>query len=517
MTFRGTLRPFQGEAHDRMVERGRILLAMDMGTGKTPTTIAAVETLIGEGKVDSGLVVVPASLKYQWKKQIDKFTDGANVLVVNGTPEERARQYRRIKAGETEYAVLNYEQVVNDWQWVRDLPRDFVVCDEVQAIKSFAAKRSKMIKRLSAEYIFGLSGQPLENRPEDVYSIMQWIDDDVLGRFDIFDKTFIVRDSFGRPKRYKNLPTLHRRLGEAMVRVTRDEVKDQMPAVTEETILIDFDKAGANLYRKIVKDLLNELAKVQGSSFNVMEHYGAGGGSKAQLEQRGRIMSRLTCLRMLCDHPELLHVSADAFDDPDCVAGSIYASALKKANALDSLKASPKLDVTVDLIKSILEADPRNKIVVFAFFKPTLHLLKAATNKVAGSVVYTGDLNAKQKQFAVEKFEGDKTCRLFLSSDAGGVGLDLPNANYLISYDLPWSAGKMDQRNSRIIRLSSEFENVTLINMLMRGSIEERQYAMLEQKRAIASAVIDGKGIEKGGNLSLSLSTLKEFLEETEV
>jgi SNF2 family DNA or RNA helicase len=96
--------------------------------------------------------------------------------------------------------------------------------------------------------------------------------------------------------------------------------------------------------------------------------------------------------------------------------------------------------------------------------------------------------------------------------------VDLPNANYLISADLPWSAGKLDQRNARIIRLSSEFEAVTLIYMLMAGSIEERQFDMLAQKQAIASAIVDGKGYDrKTGRLDLDLKTLSAFLQESEV
>lgn len=517
--FTGKLWDFQQECSDRMVERGKLLVAMDMGTGKTPTTIHAIETLIDAGEVGGGLIVAPASLKYQWKRQINKFTDGANVIVVDGTPDQRKRQYIRIKNGETEYAIINYEQVLNDWRWVRDLPRDFVVGDEIQAIKGFQAKRSMRMKMLQANILYGLSGQPLENRPEDVYSIMQWIDDQVLGRFDLFDKTFIVRNSFGKVQRYKNLPTLNGRLMTAMVRRTRDEpeVAAQMPKVSEQTVLVDFDKPGATLYRKITRQLLADLADVRSGGFNVFEHYNGGGGSRAENEKRGKIMAKLTCLRMLCDNPELLHISADHYEDLESKLGSQYAAILKRNGDLDALKTSPKLKETIDLVGTILEENPRNKVVLFSFFKPNLRIIQVAMQGMTGSVLFTGDLNAKRKDTVKQQFEKDPNTRLFLSSDAGGAGLDLPNANFLISYDLPWSAGKMDQRNSRIIRLSSEFTNVTLINILMRGSIEERQYNMLEEKRAIASAVVDGKGIDSQGRLVLGLGTLKEFLEDATV
>ena len=136
-------------------------------------------------------------------------------------------------------------------------------------------------------------------------------------------------------------------------------------------------------------------------------------------------------------------------------------------------------------------------------------------DKMTGSVLFTGDLNAKERHEVKKEFQDDPRIRVFLSSDAGGVGVDLPQANYLCNYDLPWSAGKMDQRNARIIRLSSEWEFITLLNFMVKGSIEERQYAMLEQKRAIASAVVDGTGINVKGQLELSLSTLSEFIGAT--
>jgi SNF2 family DNA or RNA helicase len=105
---------------------------------------------------------------------------------------------------------------------------------------------------------------------------------------------------------------------------------------------------------------------------------------------------------------------------------------------------------------------------------------------------------------------------LFLSSDAGGYGVDLPVANYLISYDLPWSAGKLDQREARIIRLSSEFPHVNIVSFVMKGSIEERQYEMLQEKRNINKAFIDG-GHDNQGNFQLNLGALSSFLTNSEV
>lgn len=491
-----------------------------MGLGKTVITIAAIEQLIEDGEVGGGLIIVPASLKFQWQRMIREFThEEANILVVDGPPKRREEQYRVLRAGEAEYGIITYDQVVNDWEIVRSLPRDYIVIDEATAIKNFQPKRSKRVKRLSARFKWALTGQPIENRAEEVFSIMQWVDPDVLGSFDTFDKTFIIRDGFGRVLRYKNLDTLHNVLDKAMVRRTRDDVADQLPRVVEESILVDFYPAEAAVYRHIVTDLLVEIQQAMGwGNFNL---YGFYSGADDMIEARGRVMSRLTCLRMLCDSPELLRRSADLYDGvvdvPGIRGGSEYASELKAQNLIGGLKGSPKLQATVELITEILEADPDNKIVLFSFFKHMLDLIEEATAAKTRSVKFTGSMNSQDRDISIQTFKSDPECRLFLSSDAGGYGVDLPQANFLISFDLPWSAGKWDQRNARIIRLSSTFPKVTLISMLMAGSIEERQYDMLQQKSRIGAAVMDGKGIDTKGGLSLTLDSLSEFLRLSQV
>ena len=136
MSFTGTLLPYQVEAVEAMVDRKKMLVAYDLGLGKTVLTIAALEQLKDEGKItEPGIVICLSSLKYQWAEQIRKFTDGAaNTVVVDGTPSKRAEQY--VTAETADYVILNYEQVVNDWEYVQHLARGFVVCDEATAIST---------------------------------------------------------------------------------------------------------------------------------------------------------------------------------------------------------------------------------------------------------------------------------------------------------------------------------------------------------------------------------------------
>lgn len=501
-----------------------MLVAYDLGLGKTVLTIAALERLMDENKVkEPGLIICLSSLKYQWANEIRKFTNGtSNALVVDGTKAQREKQYQEVLNWRTsgiDYVVLNYEQVVNDWELIKKLPRGFVVLDEATAIKSFRAKRSKHVKRLgNASYRFALTGTPIENgKPEELFSIMQFVDSGVLGRFDIFDKAFIVRNGFGGVDRYRNLPTLHTKLKEASVRKSQKDpdVAPYLPdSIHKDPILIPLDRKSAKLYDKIVKDVLADLEEAQslfGSSFNILAHYGyeSSYGGPAD-EIRGKIMSKIGCLKMLCQHPDLLRTSSDKFLQMNG-QGSSYANELVANGYLDGITSSNKFNALIDYVKDFLEQNESNKVVIFATYVDILDKIRDAVGSDICRL-YSGKLDAKTKEGNKIEFNTNPGVRVLISSDAGGYGVDLPAANLLINYDLPWSSGAATQRNGRIKRASSTWPSIVIQDILTAGSIEVRQYEALQQKNAVASAVIDGEGINDKGGVELTVGSLSSFL-----
>lgn len=490
-----------------------MLLGMVMGAGKTPTTLGAVEQLHDQGDVDRCLVIVPASLKYQWAREIAKFTD-AKCTVIDGAKTKRNAQWRLAK--NSRYVIVNPETLANDTDMVGTIQA--VVIDESTMIKNRAAKRSRLLKKIgrTVPYRFALTGQPIENRPEELFSIMEFVDKDVLGDFKSFDRTFIVRDSWGKPLRYRNLDVMHKVMRECMVRKTREDIQDQLPDIIHQVIPVPFDARGASLYRDISYDLLTQISQITTKGrgdFSLWAHYNGGNGDEAQ----GQIMARLTVLRMLCDNPSLITESAKEYNDPNSRFGSQYASDIVKQGLLVGVNKAPKLEACVEYIQQVLDESPENKVVLFSFFKRNLRLLKEATKDLTDSVMFMGGMDAESRDASKQRFATDPNCRLFLSSDAGGYGVDLPMANYLISYDLPWSSGKLEQREARIIRLSSEFPHVTIATFVMQGSIEERQYEMLQMKRSVNEAFIDGKHHDNDGSMELNLDTLSAFLRESSV
>ena len=536
-------------------------------THNTPITISILEHLLDEEKVECGLVIVPSSLKYQWNgdRGFPLFAPDANVVVIDGdggerceadtkagdrcgntakpgqklcgvhgghdTPaskneaEERRRHQYEHAAAWAEYIVLGYSQVVDDWQFVKRLPADFVVFDEAQAIKNPGSDRSQKMEKLLRRarkrnnMIIGLTGQPLEDKPEDVFHVCAGIDPDVLGHPQIFDMTFVVRNKYGKPVRYNNLPLLKKTLDEnIMVRVGRTDIEEFLPERDHVQYTVPFDETTRKVYRHIVEDLVVELSEMQGAKkFDLAAHYSGAQMSKAEAAQRGKIMSRLVCARMVCDHPMLLEMSADLYaasasgEMGALKAGSVYAHELKEQGILAALPRGkgPKMREVVDEVRGILRADPANKVVVFSFFKPTLAWLAHALRNETESVIYHGGVAAKRRNELKEKFNNDPAVRLFLSSDAGGAGVDLPGANYLINYDLPFSAGKLEQRNARIDRMSSTFEHTVLMDFVMEGSVEEFYADVTEARAKTASAGIDGVGAR---SVTLPATSLKGFL-----
>lgn len=524
-----TLYPYQNEAVDRILDLGYGLVAYEMGLGKTLVGIAVIEELLAQDKITSALIVVPSGLRYQWAESIARFTDvttttkqvkneeiiiptPAYCTIIDGTPAARAKQYDDIAQQRPEYVIVSYNQVVSDFEKIAPLATGCVVIDEATAIKGFKAQRTKAVKALHPSYPVALTGTPLENRPEEVYSIMEFVRPGYLGSHYSFDTKYIVRNHFGGVRRYRNLDVLHKHLAPVMIRKTRldPDVAPYMPTVDHTEKYVGMSAKTARLYREIAEEIVEELrANPVIGNFDLSAYYR--GESDQDMSTQGRVMARMMALQMLCDHPDLLRMSAQKFVDTSGADGSKYAFDLHEAGKLAGLNGSEKMDAVVEDVRALLDSNPRNKIIVFSFFKSMLTLLQQAWSEY-DSVIYNGDMSPHEKAAAKARFQQRPECRIFIASDAGGYGVDLPEANYLINVDLAESAGKMDQRNARHVRAGSAHDNVYVVNYLVEGSIEERTFQRLKFKRAVSRAVVDGKRTGENGVIENAVDTLTAFL-----
>lgn len=426
--------------------RGRCILGDDMGLGKTPQTMAAIELLAKERGIQRVLVIAPASVKYQWEGEIRKFTD-RSVQVIEGLRDDRDQLY----AQETFYRLVNYEQVVRDLDALNAWHPDVVVLDEAQRIKNWEAKTSRAVKKLRSRYALVLTGTPLENKLEELYSIVQFVDDRRLGPAFEFLHEHRMIDASGNLVGYRNLDKIRERLAPIFIRRTRAEVLTQLPPRTDNTVYVEmseqqrvpYEEQRTNLARLLGKGVLSDL-------------------------DRKRILACIVNMRLLCD-------STFLFDK--------------------QTRVSPKLDEFAEVLRQILDSGD-HKVVVFSQWETMLTL--AAADMREASIDYAllhGGMQGKERKAVLERFKNEPQCRIFLSTDAGGVGLNLQTADTVINLELPWNPAVLEQRIARVHRMGQQ-RPVRVINFVTRGSIEERVLKAIEAKKSLFAGVFDGDSDE---------------------
>ncbi len=493
--------------------------------------IGIAEELLGAGSISTSLIVVPANLKYQWAAKIAAFTDIPTMekkvrtrtitipqapygIVIDGTPQQRDKQYSSV-TDETDYIICGYANILDDTYLLEDLGCEFVVIDEASAIKNPGSQISQCMKALfMPEYRLALTATPVENMPEELWSIMGWVDPEVLGRWEFFEKTYVDRHYNGRVTKYKNLPVLHARVAPAMWRKTRNdpEVAPYFPEVDEDEWYVPMDRDLRRVYNQIGLDLYSKLKSVkQSGSFDPSSVY-TGSGKLDEGSKVGALMARHQALEMLLDHPDLLVHSALKYQEGKG-HGSKYCYQVWQDGILDDLLESQKVNFLRDKVAEILEFDDKSKILVFTRFVPMLEIIEDILG--VACVQYHGGMNTSAKAAAVQRFTEDPDCRVFLSSHAGAYGCDMYMANWLINLDQHQSAGGADQINGRHDRPSSEFKHIAIRNLVVEGSVEERNLLRLDWKRKVAAATVDGRGADKLGRVQNDLVTLTKFLEDT--
>jgi SNF2 family DNA or RNA helicase len=516
------LYPYQEPAVDLFLGRGSLLVAYEMGLGKTPIAIACCESLLGNKDITRALLVVPASLRYQWAMSLAAFTDlptqvrvlrGQEItiphsdacVIVDGPAAARRDQLcSAIRTG-AEYVICSYETVTSDTRYIKRLKPGLVVLDEASAIKNFGAQRTRRVKTaLMSDYRLALTGTPVENKPEEVFSIMEWVDPNVLGSFDLFDRAYIERDKNGSVIRHKNTHLLHRKLDSAMSRRSRKDpdVASYLPDVDHDQWYIDMDSATRQCYELMADDLLQALLAIKGRGNFDLGAYYAGNQSFDENSGIGKVMARQQAIEMFLDHPQLVFNS-----------GTEYCQSLRPM-LMDIVNSEPKLGFLTSKVSQIMQY-PDNKLLIFSRYPYMLDLIEndfKVDDPDWHCVQYHGGMNAKDKAAAIAQYTNDPDCRVFLSSHAGAYGTDMRMANYLINYDLPWSGGTWDQINGRHQRVSSEFGTVFVRDLVMRDTIEERKLAILKHKLKIAEAVIDGKA-PKTGRIDNDLVSLTAWLQ----
>jgi superfamily II DNA or RNA helicase len=446
--LRHPLLPYQREGMLHLAFGERVLLADEMGLGKTVQAIAACELLARRKSIQRVLVVCPASLKAEWEEQIARFTDRPARSVFGARPA-RLATYREPSF----FTIVNYEQVLGDAADINEiLHADVVVLDEAQRIKNWQIKTARRVKSLHSPYAFVLTGTPVENRIDELYSIIQYLDPELVGPLFRFNRDFYELDERGRPVDYKNLGELRRRLQPVMLRRRKSDVEAELPGRTMKTYFVPMVEEQAVRYQEYKNQAARLLAIAQRRPLIPKEFE--------------RLQMLLACMRMICDTPAIL--------DPTC-------------------RVSPKLEELEGILSDLLE-EPERKIIVFSEWERMLELVRELAAELGVEAAWhTGSVPQQRRRAEIVRFKQDPACRLFLSTDSGSVGLNLQVASAVVNVDLPWNPAKLEQRIARAWR-KNQTRSVTVVNLVCEDSIEHQILHLLGHKQALADGVLDGQG-----------------------
>jgi hypothetical protein len=442
--------PYQREGMLHLAFTERALLADEMGLGKTIQAIAACALLHRLGKAARVLVVTPASLKTEWEEQIQRFTTLPYRLVFGG---RRARLDTYAAGDAPFFTLVNYEQVIRDALDLNARLRpDIVVLDEAQRIKNWNTKTAQAIKRLRSRYAFVLTGTPIENRIDELYSLMEFINPAALGPLFRFNREYYDLDARGKPAGYRNLALLHQRIKPFLLRRRKADVETELPARTERNHFVP-------------------LTPGQQASYDDHETAAARLASIAKRRpltqpEQDKLMRELAMMRMICDTNYIL--------DPDD-------------------RACPKMDELARVLETCRENEDV-KVIVFSEWERMLELARACCERLnVGCAWHTGAVPQRRRRAEINLFKSDPECRVFLSTDSGGLGLNLQNASVVINCDLPWNPARLEQRIARAWR-KNQTRPVTVVNLVAENTIEHRMLGTLAEKQALADGVLDLRG-----------------------
>ncbi len=444
---KATLFPYQREGMLHLAFTERALLADEMGLGKTIQAIAACALLHRLGKARRVLVVTPASLKTEWEEQIQRFTDLPCQLVFGNRP-------KRMAAYESApfFTLVNYEQIVPDVLEVNARLRpDVVVLDEAQRIKNWNTKTAQAVKRLRSRYAFVLTGTPIENRIDELHSLMDFLNPAVLGPLFRFNRDFYQFDERGRPSGYRNLDQLHARIKPFMLRRRKAEVETQLPERTDRQHFVPMSDAQRQTYASHEQQVMKLVMAAERRPLTQQE--------------QDKLQRELAMMRMICDTNYILDE-----EDREC----------------------PKLAELEKLLEECRDNDA--KVIVFSEWERMLLLVRELCGKLGlGCAWHTGSVPQQRRRGEINLFKNDSQCRVFLSTDSGATGLNLQVASVVINCDLPWNPAKLEQRIARAWR-KHQTKPVTVINLVSEGTIEHRMLETLATKQAVAESVLDLKG-----------------------
>ncbi|MCF8370259.1 MAG: DEAD/DEAH box helicase [Bacteroidales bacterium] len=438
--------PYQKKGVEFATFKEGAIIADEMGLGKTLQAIAVAimkKELFGFTRC---LVICPASLKEQWKKEIEKFSS-EKAIIVEGSPGEREGIYQSKKAY---FIIANYEVVIRDRKIINKTAPDFIILDEAQRIKNYQTLTANAIKSLKKKHSLVITGTPIENRLTDLYSIVGFIDPEFLSPLWEFSYQHYYFDAHSKNKimGYFDLEKLKTRMSKILIRREKSQVMDELPNISQIDVPIPMHPEQEMHHGNYARGVASILGKKFKTAFDWQT-----------------LMNLLTKMRMVCDSTFLVDLETNF---------------------------SPKLDELKHILFEKLNVqEAEKKIIIFSEWKRMNGIIGKMLRD--NGVVYAelnGSIPVNRRGKLIEEFEQNPECKVFISTEAGGTGLNLQVADTVINFELPWNPAKKNQRIGRIDRIGQLKKKLTVINLITRNSIEMSIAAGLMLKQNLFEGVL---------------------------
>jgi len=458
-SFRGQLRPYQavGVGWLAFLERWGLgaCLADDMGLGKTLQLIAFLLHLQeNEALENPTLVVCPTSVLGNWEREVKKFGPTLKVLVHHGDKRAKGKAFAaEIKA--KDLIITSYALVFRDAKEFQGIKWQGLVLDEAQNIKNSEAKQSQAVRQIEASFKIALTGTPVENRLQELWSILEFLNPGYLGPRNFFQRRFAIPiEKYGDRESLQTLRSLVRPFILRRLKTDKEIIQD-LPEKQEMTVFCGLAAQQAVLYQKIVEESIAELDSAEG------------------IQRRGMILALLVKLKQLCNHPAL-----------------VKAEAKPKELEIKS-QESGKLQRLVEMLEEVLAEGDR--ALIFTQFAEWGKLLKPHLEQHLGREVLFlyGGIRQQQREEMIDRFQHDPQGPpiMILSLKAGGTGLNLTRATHVFHYDRWWNPAVENQATDRVFRIG-QTRNVQVHKFVCTGTLEEKIHDMIESKKALAEQVV---------------------------
>jgi superfamily II DNA or RNA helicase len=454
-SFHGVLRHYQEVGLSFMLnslELGYgVCLADDMGLGKTPQAIAYLLARKEMNPEDTPvLIICPTSVAGNWEREIERFGPSLKVYVHHGTDREKAEGFTEALSL-VDLVITTYALAGRDFSLFSSVHWSSIILDEAQNIKNHRTRQAKAVHSLSADHRIALTGTPIENRLSELWSIMQFLNKGYLSAGERFKDMYAI--PIERNNDTEKAEELRRLIRPFMLRRVKTDptIISDLPDKIETKVYCTLTQEQASLYQSVVSSVAETIKE-------------AGG-----IERRGIILSSLTKLKEICDHPSLY----------------LHEWEYKVAR-------SGKVQRLVEMLEEVIESGEAAIVFTqYATFAIELRLVleEFLEEKV---ILLTGQTHRKRREELIAEFMHPDGPKIFiLSLKAGGVGLNLTRANHVFHVDRWWNPAVENQATDRAFRIG-QTKDVVVHLMIAAGTLEERIDSMLEEKRFLADQILGG-------------------------